>query len=79
MELINFDEIIHNIKNQDSKTFYIDAIKCYYSNIYRGAILLSWIALIEDIKYKVEVIVKNKKSDEKATFRKILDMCNKSE
>ncbi|MFP5048231.1 hypothetical protein ACLFLJ_13950 [Acinetobacter pittii] len=52
--LTDMEELLHRIKNEQIKDYMREALTCYMTKAYRGCIVLSFIALFDDITSKLE-------------------------
>lgn len=58
--MLDFDEILVNIKNPQIKKYVAEAIKSYGVGNYRSAILAVWIAAMFDLVKKFEILVEQR-------------------
>lgn len=52
--LTDMEELLHRIENEQIKDYMREALTCYMTKAYRGCIVLSFIALFDDITSKLE-------------------------
>lgn len=62
MSLLDFDEMLVNIKNTQVKKYLEEAIKGYQIGNYRSAILTVWVATMFDLVKKFEVLVEQRET-----------------
>lgn len=61
--LHDMEELVNSIQRKDAKDYMREALSCYMSSAYRGAIVLTFIALFDDILQKLGELGKvNKKA-----------------
>lgn len=61
--LHDMEELVNSIKRKDAKDYMKEALSCYMCGAYRGAIVLTFIALFDDILQKLDELGKvNKKA-----------------
>lgn len=53
-QLNDMEELLHQITNSEIKDYMKEAMSCYYANAYRGCIVLSVIAMFEDLMRKLQ-------------------------
>lgn len=54
--LSDMEELLHKIENEQIRDYMREALTCYMTKAYRGCIVLSFIALFDDITSKLEVL-----------------------
>ncbi|MNG43659.1 hypothetical protein D3C78_16970 [compost metagenome] len=60
--LSDMEELLHNIENEQIRDYMHEALTCYMTKAYRGCIVLSFIALFDDIFSKLESLAKINKT-----------------
>lgn len=82
--LTDMEELLHRIENEQIKDYMREALTCYMTKAYRGCIVLSFIALFDDITSKLEKLAAinkvarnisnevNKRKDEQAVYENYL-------
>lgn len=53
-QLNDMEELLHQITDSEIKDYMKEAMSCYYANAYRGCIVLSVIAMFEDLMRKLK-------------------------
>ncbi|MFX4236454.1 hypothetical protein ACOL3F_10995 [Aliarcobacter butzleri] len=53
-QLNDMEELLHQITDSEIKDYMREAMSCYYANAYRGCIVLSVIAMFEDLMRKLK-------------------------
>ena len=53
-QLNDMEELLHQITDSEIKDYMKEAMSCYYANAYRGCIVLSVIAMFEDLMRKLQ-------------------------
>ncbi len=53
-QLNDMEELLHQITDNEIKDYMREAMSCYYANAYRGCIVLSVIAMFEDLMRKLK-------------------------
>lgn len=54
--LSDMEELLHKIENDQIRDYMKEALTCYMTKAYRGCIVLSFIALFDDITSKLEIL-----------------------
>ncbi|KQW88133.1 hypothetical protein ASC84_12185 [Acinetobacter sp. Root1280] len=54
--LSDMEELLHKIENEQIRDYMREALTCYMTKAYRGCIVLSFIALFDDITSKLEIL-----------------------
>jgi len=63
--LTDMEELLERIENKASVDYMREAIRCYHASAYRGCIVLSYIALFDDLAEKLQELAKTNKTAKK--------------
>lgn len=69
-KLTDFEDLVSTISNPSLKDYMREAMTCYFSGAYRGCIVMSYIALFDDLFNKIEAL-KSMNNDAKKIYNEI--------